>query len=696
MRNHGGVDDAGMSSPVLEFDSGPSRGRALEDATSTGTVACCGSQRRTIQPRTKADLQQAQLEEARERWRNAALTGLCLAAWILGLVLDKSHLASQSVVIGVYLVAYLAGGIPTLIRALRELREGSVNVDLLMLLAACGAAIVQEWPEGAFLLFLFSLSSTLEQFVLGRTRRAIEALLDLSPEVANVRRDGKEVRLPVEELQIGDTLIVRPAERIAADGVICAGRTSIDQSAMTGESIPVERGVRDPVFAGTLNQQGAIEVRVTKLASDSALSRIVSMVEEAQSARAQSQRFTDWFGARYTLAVLAASALTAIVPILFLGESFAQAFYRAMTVLVVGSPCAVVISIPAAILTAITSAARGGVLFKGGAHLERAAEVRAIAFDKTGTLTLGRPRLVDLVPGPGIAPDQLLQLAASVENLSEHPLARAVVEAAQERGLELRPATHLEALVGRGVTAHVDGQPVWVGKATLLTSRGVALPEAIDEAGRRFAGEGKTTLYVGTADRVLGILTVADTLRPSAEAAITELHHLGIAHQVLITGDNRIVAAAIASRLGLTFEAELLPEDKLRAIHDLAAKYGIVAMVGDGINDAPSLAAANLGVSLAGTGTDVALETADIVLMADDLRQLPYAIALARQARRIIHQNLAFALGVMAVLLLITYFGSLAMPFAVLGHEGSTVLVILNGLRLLAFPRPKLHAAPAG
>jgi Cd2+/Zn2+-exporting ATPase len=356
-----------------------------------------------------------------------------------------------------------------------------------------------------------------------------------------------------------------------------------------------------------------------------------------------------------------------------------------MTLLVAASPCAVVLAIPSAILTAITSAARGGVLFKGGAHLERAATIRAIAFDKTGTPTVGRPQLTDLQPAPGVAPEKLLGLAASVEVLSEHPLAHAVVEAARARGLELQPACDPQALIGRGVRARVGNRTLWVGKPGLFTERGQEIPEGLASAAGKLAAAGKTPLLVGDEEKLLGVLAVADTLRPRAPEALARLRALGIAHLTMLTGDNRRVAASIAGRLGIDFEAELLPEDKLRIIQQMREQRGAVAMVGDGINDAPSLAAADLAVSLGGAGTDVALETADVVLMSDDLLHLPYAIALARQAQRVVRQNLAFAFAVILALLAASLLGWLRLPLAVLGHEGSTVLVILNGLRLLAF-----------
>jgi Zn2+/Cd2+-exporting ATPase len=667
---------------AVEYDAGTTSLETVEEVIDRAVSSA------REPPRSQATRRPDRTEEARDLRRMAGLTGVCFAAWLLGLAGEFTGLLVGPPVLAVYLVAYIAGGSSSAVRALRELRAGSVGVDLLMVVAALGAATVGEWPEGAFLLFLFSLSNTLERYVLGRTRRAIEALLELSPDEAVVRRDGAEQRIPVAELRPGDVLIVRPAERIAADGVIVSGSTAVDQSAMTGESMPVERGVGDAVFAGTLNQQGAIEVEVASLAGESTLARVVRLVEQAQSEKAQSQRFTEWFGTRYTLCVLGLATLLLAVPVLLFAEPFGPAFYRAMTVLVAVSPCAVVISIPAAILTAITSAARGGVLFKGGAHLERAATLRAVAFDKTGTLTVGRPRLVDLRAAGAVEPDELLRLAAAAESLSEHPLAGAVVEAARDRGLELPAASDLEALIGRGVRARVGERWVWVGKREISAPQRCGFPEDLAGAADGWAAAGNTVLFVADDERVLGALAVADTLRPSAPEALDRLRALGIEHLVMLTGDNRAVAQAIAGRLGITFEAELLPEDKLRAVRRLRERYGAVAMVGDGINDAPSLAAASLGVSLGGTGTDVALETADVVLMADDLRQLPYAIALARQAGRVIRQNLVFAFAVIALLLAGTLFGSLRLPVAVLGHEGSTVLVILNGLRLLAFGRP--------
>jgi Cd2+/Zn2+-exporting ATPase len=588
-----------------------------------------------------------------------------------------------------FLIAFIAGGLHISGHAVEDLRNGRVTIDFLMILAAVGAAAIGDWAEGAILLFLFSLSHALEHFILGRTRRAITALMQLTPEEAVVLRDGHEVRLPVEELIVGDIVLVRPSERIPADGTVTVGRTSVDQSPMTGESIPVDKQEGDPVFAGTLNHQGLIQIEVTRAAGESTLARMVQLVEEAQSERAASQQFTDWFGQRYTWVVLVGSLTVLLVGVYGLSEPFSVAFYRAMTVLVVASPCAVVISIPAAILSAITSAARGGVLFKGGTHLEQAALLKAMAFDKTGTLTLGRPRLVDIVPAVDVSETELLSAAASLEQHSEHPLARAIVEAAVERGLTTSEATGVEAVVGHGIVGTWQGRRIRAGKVNWFRDETIAFPEDLAKQIDAMQALGKTMICVGDDEHVWGALAVADTLRPTAVAAMNELRKLNVSPLVMLSGDHPAAVRHIAGQLGIESQGGLLPEDKLRIIETMRRDYGHVGMIGDGMNDAPSLAAASVGFSLGGAGTDVALETADIVLLADDLRRLPYAIAIARRTQEIIRQNLIISFTVMGVLLISTFVITLPLPLAVFCHEGSTVAVILNGLRMLVFPKPK-------
>ncbi len=641
--------------------------------------------------------------EARRRRLMALLTTSGAVALLLAWGGRASGLLPAPLVLALAVASYLASGGFATLRALDEVRHGRISIDLLMVTAALGAASVGEWPEGGVLLFLFSLSNTLEMVALHRTRRAIEALLDLRPAEATVRRAGRDVRIPTAELQVGDVVVVRPGERIPADGVVVAGRSSLDQSPVTGESMPVDKTVGDPVFAGTLNQEGALEIRSTRPPNDTTLQRIIRLVEVAQSEKAETQRFTDWFGQRYTVGVFAVAALAILLPWFALGETLSVSFYRAMTLLVVASPCAVVISIPAAILSAIARGARGGMLFKGGAHLERAATISAVAFDKTGTLTLGRPTLTAVRAAAGRDERTVLQLAASAESRSEHPLARAIVAGALLREIPLLDCTHLEAVVGHGIRATVSERWVEVGKRGLIDQRHLTIPDDLAVAADDLARQGQTVMYVAVDGEVAGLVAAADTLRPHVPEVIAQLRRVGVRKLLMLTGDNAVVAAAIATTLGLDHYADLLPDDKLRIIEDLQAAGERIAMVGDGINDAPSLAAATLGVSLGGTSTDVALETADLVLMGSDLRRLPEAIELARAMNRIIRQNLLFAFGMMALLLTATFVASLRLPFAVVGHEGSTVLVILNGLRLLSFqssaawsPDPGGSPAPAG
>lgn len=624
-------------------------------------------------------------------------SGVCLMGLLSGLGLHAwwaSRVATATVetpwfVLLAYGVSFFAGGAATLVEALGDLRRGLVNIDLLMILAAVGAAMLGDWPEGAVLLFLFSLSHALEHFILGRARGAIAALMKLTPDEAVVLREGRAQTIRVEELVIGDRVLVHPSDRIPIDGILRDGHTTVDQSPMTGESVPVEKRVGDSMLAGTLNQHGLIQIEVTRVAGETTLARMVHLVEHAQSERADSQQFTDWFGQRYTIVVLLGTAAVFLLGYFGFGDSFRLAFHRAMTALVVASPCAVVISIPAAILSAIAGAARGGVLFKGGSHLERTAMLRAMAFDKTGTLTMGRPGLTSIVTAPGLLETELLATAAALESHSKHPLARTVVEAAAVRGLSLPEVDEIEEVIGHGIVGLVNGQRRWIGKLTWFHDTGTRIDADLASRATALQDAGQTLIGVADGDRLLGLLAVSDPLRPSAAPAIQKLRGLGLESLVMLSGDHPAVVARIAGELGMESEGGLLPEDKLQRLADLKRRYVHVGMIGDGMNDAPSLAAASVGFSLGGAGTDVALETADIVLMADDLLRLPYAIALARQTQRIIRQNLVLAFSVMIGLLLTTLITVLPLPLAVLGHEGSTVLVILNGLRMLAFPKPQ-------
>jgi Cd2+/Zn2+-exporting ATPase len=613
-------------------------------------------------------------------------TGLAPVVCLLFLLVGIAAQAlgwPDGIAIAAFVLAYLAGGALAARTGLLALVRRELNVDLLMVLAALGAAAIGEWQEGAALLFLFSLSNALQAYALDRTRRAITALMDLRPDTATVLEAGGERRVPIEQVAVGQHILVRPGERLPLDGLVAAGRTTIDQAPITGESAPAPKEPGAPVFAGTINQEGAISVRVTKPAGESTLARIVALVEAARSNKAPTQRWLDAFEQRYAMLVIGATLLAIALPPLLLEEAFAASFYRAMTLLVVASPCALVISTPAAVLSAIASAARQGVLFKGGAYLEAMADLRVIALDKTGTLTTGRPRVTDVAALDGVADDEVLRLAASLERHSEHPIAAALVTAAGGRGLALAEPMAVQAAPGRGLCGLVEGQSVLVGNAGLFAEAGRPLPEPVLALMRRLQAEGKTAMTVANG-HPLGVIAVADTPRPAAAGVIDRLRALGIRRMVMLTGDNQTVAEAVGRQLGVDeVRAELLPEEKAAVVAELARTEGRVAMVGDGVNDAPALATASIGVAMGAAGTDVALETADVVLMGDDLSKLAFAIGLSRRARRIIIQNLSFALLVIVVLIAATLAGRMTLPLGVLGHEGSTVLVVLNGLRLL-------------
>ncbi len=610
------------------------------------------------------------------------LTALAALAAFIG-----SQIGMEPMLISVlYGVAYLAGGWYGVQESIDALRERTLNVDLLMILAAIGAAVVGQPAEGAILLFLFSLSNTLQSYAMDRSRKAIEKLLDLRPATASVKRGEAWVDVSIDELKLGDTVIVRPGERFPIDGSVTHGQSEVDQAAITGESVPVHKDVSDNVFAGTVNGTGALEIKVTRLAKDTTLARIVKMVEEAQSEKAQTQRMLDEFEEIYALIVLGAAALLVVVPYFFLGHEFQPTFYRAMTWLVVASPCALVISTPASILSGIANGARNGILFKGGVHLEKTATLKVLAFDKTGTLTHGMPEMTEIIPLSDLDEDELLRLTAALEARSEHPLARSIVRAAHERDLSLPPSTSFRAVPGQGVEGVVRGEMLWIGNERLFEERSIPIPAGVLERARAIEDEGQTVMFAYSAPEFLGLLAVADTLREDAVEMISALKTAGIERVVMLTGDNPRVAAKIAELAGVDeFHANLLPQDKVTVLQNLQQKYGPVAMVGDGVNDAPSLATADIGIAMGGAGTDVAIETADVVLMSDDLEKIPFAIGLARRARKVVWQNLVFSLAVIVLLVVSALGANLALPLGVIGHEGSTVLVVLNGLRLLGY-----------
>ena len=615
------------------------------------------------------------------------ISGLLLLAGWLGETLFGFP---APVSLGFYIAAYIFGGWDISQHAWHALRERHFDTDLLMVMAALGAALLREWAEGALLLFLFSLGHALEERALDRARAAIRALADLAPKTALVKRDGKEIELPVEQLQLDDAVIVRPGVRMPVDGAILSGQSGVDQSPVTGESVPVDKSVGDKVFAGSVNGEGALEVRVTRLAKDSTLARVMKMVEEAQTQKSPTQQTVEKFERVFVPGVLITTALMIIVPPLF-GVPFQVSFLRAMTLLVAASPCALALGTPASILAGVAQAARNGVLVKGGAHLENLGRLDAIAFDKTGTITHGRPEVTDVVKMPNLDDqipneDTILAWAAAVESRSGHPLAQAVVRAAQAKGLALLAVGDVESLTGRGLHSSLDGKTLLIGNFQLMDESGIAVPAEAKRQAEELQADGKTIMAVALDGQLIGVIGLADTLRPDAAPAMAALKRLGVQRTIMLTGDNVRVAAAIARQVGLTdFRADLMPEDKVIAIRQLGTEFGEVAMVGDGVNDAPALANATVGIAMGGAGTDVALETADVALMGDDLSKLPFAVGLGRATRAIIRQNLAISLGVIALLIVASLAGWAGIGVAIIFHEGSTIVVVLNALRLLGY-----------
>ncbi|WP_456416655.1 heavy metal translocating P-type ATPase [Thiolapillus sp.] len=615
------------------------------------------------------------------------LVGLAGLSFLAGWIGETFFGLPEQVALVFYAIAYVAGGYDIATHAIPGLLKGKFDTDILMLAAACGAALLGEWAEGAFLLFLFSLGHAGEHYALDHARNAVNALAELMPDTARVRRGENIVEEPVDQLAIGDVVIVPPGERFPVDGKVSRGNSAVDQSPITGESMPVNKGPGDEVFAGTINQEAALDVQVTHLARDNTLNRIMEMVANAQSQQSPTQQFTRKFTRRFVPAILVLVALVILLPPLLNWMEWKQSFYTGMLLLVASSPCALAIGTPAAVLSGIAQAARNGVLIKGGVHLENMGVINVMAFDKTGTLTEGKFQVTDILPMNGYSATELLTIAAAVEQQSNHPVAGAVVAAARERKLELPPAGSLENVAGKGVISMIDRQPVLVGSIKLFQETDwYSLDAPLEQTISRLEAEGKTTMAVSLGGKFLGVLALADTPRPGIHQVMDKLRQLGIGKLVMLTGDNDRVAAQIANQVGVTdVSAGLLPEDKLLAINKLKDAYGNVAMTGDGVNDAPALATATVGIAMGGAGTAVALETADIALMADDLGKLPFAVGLSRAARRIILQNLAISLGVILVLIITSLTQTIALTGTVIVHEGSTIVVVLNALRLLRY-----------
>ncbi len=620
-----------------------------------------------------------------QAWLEPRLVVVTLVAIIASLLAERAA-APEWLILGLNITSYVAGGLFGAKTALQSLfKEHVLDVDMLMVLAALGAATIGQWHEGAILLFLFSLSNVLQAYAIGRSRNAIRSLFKLYPEEAKVRQGELVNVVKIAEIKPGDVVLIEPGERIPVDGKVINGRSAVDQSPITGESMPVEKAAGDTVFAGTLNKQGALDVRATQAAGHTTLSRIIQLVEEAQDAKAPTERFLDKFEQIYAAFILGSIALIIIIPPLLFGADFEPNFYRAMVLMTVASPCALVISVPAAFISAIAAAARRGLLFKGGAYIEQLAGVKAIAFDKTGTLTEGKPKVKDIF-AHGVDERELLEIAASVESRSEHPLAKAIVNEAKTRNIAFNEPDEFEAFSGQGIKAQVNGTDIHLGSMNYLTLT-FKLPDDLREQYLKLENEGKTVIGVVRDNEWLGVIALADQVRAEAAQVVALLRAKGM-EVAMLTGDNHRVAEGIAAELGITrIHAELMPEDKVTAIKELIAEFGNVAMVGDGVNDAPALATASVGIAMGAAGTDVAMETADLVLMGDRLQLIDTAIGLSKKARRVVWQNITFSLVVIVMLVMGALFIDLPLPLGVLGHEGSTVIVVLNGLiTLLLLP----------
>jgi Cd2+/Zn2+-exporting ATPase len=610
-----------------------------------------------------------------------ALTALCAALIAAGWAAEL--LGYKGAAAPLYILATLSGGVFVARSGLMRLWSARVfDINALMSLAAAGALALGDYAEAAAVVGLFALGNALESYTMGRARRSIGALARLMPETALVLRGGREQRSAVAEVLPGETVLVRPGERVPLDGTVSAGESSVDQAPITGESMPVPKTAGAEVFAGSINGPGALEVRVTRGAGESTLARVVRLVEQSQAHKAPTQRFVDRFATYYTPAVLVLALLVALVPPL-LGGAWADWITRALTLLVIACPCALVISTPVSIVSAISAAARRGVLFKGGAALEAAGGLRAVAFDKTGTLTVGKPTVSGVFDQQGReegAACPTLQLAAAVERRATHPLARAIVSEAERRALAIPSAEAAQMIGGRGAKARVGGREVLVGNRSLFGP----LPDALERRAGALEVDGATAVLVGWEGAAHGVIGLADTERPESRAVVEALRSAGIGQIAMLTGDHAAAAERIAARTGVdTVHAGLLPEDKLTAIDGLLERYGHVAMVGDGVNDAPALARASLGVAMGAAGSHAALEAADVALLADDLSQLPFAVRLSRRTRRIITQNVTFALAVKALFLGAAVLGAATLWMAVLADTGAALVVILNGMRLL-------------
>ena len=585
-----------------------------------------------------------------------------------------------------FAASMVTGGYSLFRTGLIHLFRLEFDMKTLMTVAIAGACIIGEWAEGAVVVVLFAVSEALERYSMERARKSIRSLAEMAPKEALIRKNGREMRVPVREIEIGDLMIVKPGEQMAMDGIVAAGASSVSQAAITGESVPAMKTVGDEVYAGTLNGEGLLEIRVTKRSQDTALAKILHLVEEAQMKRAPSQTFADKFAKHYTPLIMAAAALVAVLPPLLMGESWEKWIYQGLAVLVVGCPCALVISAPVTIVSAIGNAAKNGILFKGGVYLEELGAVKAMAFDKTGTLTKGVLAVTDFAAASGADPLDTLAHVAALESRLRHPLAEAVVRKAESEnapymGMEVRDVV---SVTGKGVHGVINGVKYFAGSPQWLEEMGIQAAPELKRRMEEWIAQGKTVMAAGTETQMTAALAAADEMRENAPEVIRKLHRLGIGKTVMLTGDHRETARVVADRLGVSeFQANLMPEEKLQFMQKLRSAWGKTAMVGDGVNDAPALAAATVGIAMGGAGTDAAIETADVVLMADDLDMLPFAVRLSRKALRILKQNFMLALALKLAALFLVVPGWLTMWLAIVSDMGATLIVTLNGMRLM-------------
>lgn len=616
--------------------------------------------------------------------RNIALIislGFILVAVISQLSLGEDHLLTKAL----YILAIIIGGFDLFKEGFSDLIKLDFSMESLMTIAIIGAAFIGEWAEGSIVVILFAISEALERFSMDKARQSIRSLMDIAPKEALIRRNNVEQLVSVDKIDIDDIMIIKPGQKIAMDGLVINGHSSVNQAAITGESVPVEKQLDDEVFAGTLNEEGVLEVKVTKKVTDTTIAKIIHLVEEAQGERAPAQAFVDKFAKYYTPFIIIMVLLIVVVPPLFFGGDWNKWLYQGLSILVVGCPCSLVISTPVSIVSAIGNAAKNGVLVKGGVYLEEIGHLRAIAFDKTGTLTKGKPVVTDFIATSSETDINYLSIISSLESLSQHPLASAILNEADKTNVDYKSIQieDFQSITGKGLTGIHQNIRYYIGSPKLF-SASVIEETAVKVQYRQFQEQGKTAMYFGTDEQILGVIAVADEVRDSSAAVISELHKLSIEHTIMLTGDNTKTAESIGKQLGVTeIKGDLMPQEKLDSIKALRTTYNKVAMVGDGINDAPALAASTVGIAMGGAGTDTALETADVALMGDDLQKLPFIVRLSRQTLKVIKQNITFSLGIKLLALLLVIPGWLTLWIAIVADMGATLLVTLNGLRLM-------------